>query len=160
MSLHPREAAIALGSNLGDRADRLAFAVERLRAVLDEMRVSRVHETSPEGVAPQPPFLNAVVVGRTRLDPLPLFELLQAIERAGGRERPYRGAPRTLDLDLVLLGDVVVRTPALEIPHPRFRARRFVLEPLVEVAPHLVDPVTGLTVRQLLNRLDLPRVTS
>lgn len=160
MSLHPREAAIALGSNLGDRADRLAFAVERLRAVLDEMRVSRVHETAPEGVPPQPPFLNAVVVGRTRLDPQPLFELLQAIEHAAGRERPYRGAPRTLDLDLVLLGDVVVRTPALEIPHPRFRARRFVLEPIVEVAPDLVDPVSGLTMQQLLDRLDLPRVTS
>ena len=116
--------------------------------------MSPVYETAPVGVTePQPLFLNAVAVGDTRLTASRLLEALLAIERADGRERPFRGAARTLDLDLVLFGDAIVDEPALAVPHPRFRERLFVLEPLAEIAPLLRDPITGLTMAQLLARL-------
>jgi len=150
-----REVAVALGSNLGDRPATLTFAVSRLRTLLDDLRVSDFIDTDPVGVEPQPTFLNAAAVGTCPLDdPRPLLEALLEIEREAGRERPRPGAPRTLDLDLILFGDTVVEQPGLIVPHPRFRARRFVLEPLAQVAGELVDPVTRLTVRELLERLD------
>jgi len=148
--------AVALGSNLGDRAAHLAFAIARLPSLLDDVRVSSFHETDPEGVPDQPRFLNAVAVGRARLPAPETIERLLAIERERGRERPFRGAPRTLDLDLVLYGQAVIDRPGLQVPHPRFRERRFVLAPLSEIAPDLPDPVTGLTAGDLLRRLDQP----
>jgi 2-amino-4-hydroxy-6-hydroxymethyldihydropteridine diphosphokinase len=146
--------AVALGSNLGDRAAHLDHAVSRLQSVIRGLRVSRYHETAPVGVTgPQPLYLNAVAVGQTRLTPQALLDVMLAIERERGRARPHPNAPRTLDLDLILFGDLVSDEAGLTIPHPRFRERRFVLEPLVEVAPELVDPVTRLTVRELLERM-------
>lgn len=100
---------------------------------------------------PQALFLNAAAVGRTALSARDLLSALLTIERERGRERPYATAPRTLDLDLVLFGASVVEEPGLLIPHPRFRERRFVLEPLAEIAPEMTDPVTGKTVMALLN---------
>jgi 2-amino-4-hydroxy-6-hydroxymethyldihydropteridine diphosphokinase len=149
-----RRAAIALGSNLGDRAAHLDFAVRRLSSFLDDMSVSRYVETDAVGLRPQPPFLNACLVGSTTLEARPLLERFLEIEREAGRERPFPNAPRTLDLDLVLHGDTVVDEPGLIVPHPRFRERRFVLEPLAEIAPDLMDPGTGLTVGELLRRLE------
>jgi len=146
-------AAVALGSNLGSREGHLHFAVSRLGALLSGLRVSRFHETEPVGVGPQPRFLNAVAVGETDLDARSVLERLLAIERERGRERPFTGAPRTLDLDLVLHGATVLDEAGLAVPHPRFRERRFVLEPLAEVAPDMVDPVTGKTVGELLEEL-------
>ena len=93
------------------------------------------------------------MVGWSASPPEKLLSQLQAIERERGRKRPFVWAPRTLDLDLILVGDLIVHTEQVVVPHPRFRTRRFVLEPLAEVAPDLVDPVTGLTVRALLHRL-------
>lgn len=145
--------AIALGSNLGDRAGRLDYAAARLRRLLDEVTLSPYLETTPVGTGPQPPFLNAAAVGRTGLPPRDLLDALLAIERECGRERPFPGAPRTLDLDLILYGDRELHEPGLDVPHPRFRDRRFVLEPLAAIAPGMVDPVTGRTVRQLLDEL-------
>lgn len=150
----PYLAAIALGSNLGDRAAHLDFALDRLAPFLSHLRVSSRYETAPVDVAgAQPMFLNMAVVGETTLAPLELFAELQAIESDRGRSRPYPNAPRTLDLDLVLYGELIVDLAALVVPHPRFRARRFVLEPLAEIAPAMRDPVTGLTVAELLQRL-------
>lgn len=147
--------AIALGSNLGNRAAHLDHAVARLRSLLRALSVSRYQETVPFGVTgPQPLYLNAVAVGTTELDARSLLEALLAIEVERGRERPRANAPRTLDLDLILAGDQVIDEPALTIPHPRFRERRFVLEPLAEIAPELVDPVTGKTIADLLAALD------
>ena len=153
-SAAPRLAAVALGSNRGDRRAHLVFAAAALGDLLTGARVSPFIETAPVGVpSSQPPYLNGAVVGGCRLSPAALLAALLRIERARGRERPYPGAARTLDLDLVLLGGVVVRGPGLHVPHPRFRERRFVLEPLAAVAPDLTDPVTGRTVRELLAAL-------
>lgn len=150
-----RTAAIALGSNHGERAAHLDYAVARLRSLLDGVRVSAYLETapSPPARASDPAYLNAVAVGRTPLNARALLDHLLAIERERGRVRPHAGAPRTLDLDLILLGDVVVHERGLEVPHPRFRERRFVLEPLAGLAPTLVDPETGKTVAQLLGAI-------
>ena len=145
--------AIALGSNLGDRASHLDFAVARLAGFITSLRVSRWHETEPVDVGPQPPFLNGAAVGETTLAAREVVDALLAIERERGRERPFAGAPRTLDLDLVLFGDQVLSEPGLTVPHPRFRERRFVLEPLGEVAPEMIDPVTGKTVKDLLAQI-------
>jgi 2-amino-4-hydroxy-6-hydroxymethyldihydropteridine diphosphokinase len=147
--------AIALGSNVGDRRAALDSAITRLRAILDDMRVSAFIETAPEppSAPDDTPYLNAVAIGRSSAPPRDLLQALLALEHDFGRERPYAGAPRTLDLDLILAGDEVVREPGLQVPHPRFRERRFVLEPLASIAPELVDPLTGLTIRELLERL-------
>jgi 2-amino-4-hydroxy-6-hydroxymethyldihydropteridine diphosphokinase len=150
-----RKVVIGVGSNLGDRRAAVAFATDRLSALLSDSSLSEVVETEPEGEGfeTQPPYLNAVVVGSTTLTARELLDELMRIERAFGRDRPYAGAPRTLDLDLVLLGDEVVDEPDLHVPHPRFRQRFFVLGPLAQVAPELCDPVTGLTVGELLRNL-------
>lgn len=142
--------AIALGSNVGDRHAHLAFAIERLRLVVGDLVASSWHETAPVGVAPQPAFLNGAVIGRTQLDPRGLLDALLTIERDRGRVRPHPGAPRTLDLDLILYDSLVIDEPGLRVPHPRFRERLFVLEPLAEIAARWTDPETGLTVGNLL----------
>jgi len=150
-------AAIALGSNLGDREAHLDFAVERLRRLLEPLRLSQLIETEPVDVPDvQAPFLNGVAIGETSLAPSDLLAALLAIERDRGRQRPHRHAARTLDLDLILYGDWVVNEPGLSVPHPRFRERRFVLAPLAEVAGDWLDPVTGKTVSALLRSLPRP----
>ena len=146
--------AIALGSNLGDREAHLDVAVSRLALLLTDITVSSRYDTAPvDVIGEQPTYLNAALVGRTSLDPHALLRELQAIEAAEGRERPYLNAPRTLDVDLILYGQMTLDDDELVVPHPRFRERAFVLEPLAEIAPDLVDPVSGLTVRALLARL-------
>jgi 2-amino-4-hydroxy-6-hydroxymethyldihydropteridine diphosphokinase len=146
--------AIALGSNVGDRRAHLDFAVSKLRTLLADLNVSRYYETVPVGMRhPQAMFLNAAAVGTAALAPGELLGALLAIERARGRERPYANAPRTLDLDLVLFGDTVIEEPDLRVPHPRFRERLFVLQPLAEIGAALRDPVTGRTVGELLRQM-------
>ena len=148
--------AIALGSNLGDRAGHIQFARDRLEGFVTNLRLSSLIETEPAGMAaPGPWFVNAAAVGDTSLAPGELMARLLDIERERGRERPYPDAPRTLDLDLILYGERVIHEAALIVPHPRFRERRFVLEPLEEIAPDLRDPVTRQTVRELLASLRL-----
>ena len=136
----------------------MAYAIDRLSRILSNLCFSDIVETDPEGpagevLAGEPLFLNAVVTGTTALGARSLLDALLAIEREFGRERPYPGAARTLDLDLILLGDEVIDEPGLQVPHPRFRTRFFVLGPLAEIAPDLRDPVTGETVADLLKRL-------
>jgi 2-amino-4-hydroxy-6-hydroxymethyldihydropteridine diphosphokinase len=145
--------AIALGSNQGDRDGTLRQAVAALGQHLTNVRVSAFHETEPVGVGPQPRFLNAAVTGETTLSARDLLETLLDIERRFGRKRPHPGAPRTLDLDLILYGDAILDEPGLVVPHPRFRERAFVLYPLAQIAGHWTDPMTGHTVTELLGRL-------
>lgn len=150
-----KRVAIAIGSNLGDREAAVAFAATRLSNLLSNFILSDVVETWPvgEGTDDQNLYLNAAAIGDTDLSPRTLLDALLEIERDFGRERPSRNAPRTLDLDLILLGDDVVSEKGLEVPHPRFRERFFVLGPLAEIASDWIDPVSGMTVGELLRTL-------
>lgn len=134
----PEWAFVALGSNLGDRAVALAVARERLARLPATMLVaeSAVEETEPLGPVPQGLYLNQMVLLRTELEPHRLLDECRAIERAAGRERRERWGPRTLDLDIVRYGDVVVQDPDLMIPHPELPRRPFWQRELEELAPH------------------------
>jgi len=146
--------ALALGSNLGDREAHLRGAIEALLPAFSHLRVSSFYETTPVDVpGPAPMFLNAAATGESELSAPAVLDLLLTIEQRFGRERPYVGAPRTIDLDLILYGERVINAAGLIVPHPRFRERRFVLEPLAEIAADWVDPVTGNTIRELLDLL-------
>lgn len=151
---------VALGSNLGDRRRNLVAGLDGLRAAGLEPRArSSVWETEPVDAPGARWFWNMVVELGTELGPFELLERLLAIERAAGRTRLGRNAPRTLDLDLLLLGSLVVRDGRLTLPHPRMWRRRFVLEPLCEIAPGLIRGETGRTALEERDRLrDGPRV--
>ena len=145
--------AIALGSNLGDRRAHFEYAIDALRLDLTNVSVSSFSETAPVGVGPEHGvYLNAVVVGDTRLPARILLERLLEIEEERGRARPYPMAPRTLDVDLILYGEEIIDEDGITVPHARFREREFVLAPLAEIAPDMVDPVTRQTMSDLLNR--------
>jgi 2-amino-4-hydroxy-6-hydroxymethyldihydropteridine diphosphokinase len=145
---------LGLGSNLGDREAMLQAAVRALESLrLHILRLSPVYETEPVDVSGQHWFLNQVAEAETDLFPLQLLHRTAKIEAQLGRRRLAPQGPRTIDIDILLYGNSIVTTPALEIPHPRFRARRFVLAPLADLAPELRDPVTRKTVRELLGEL-------
>lgn len=150
-----RPIVVAFGSNLGDRRGAIENAAVQVGRILSNFRLSTLIETTPvgPGLDGDPLYLNAVGVGDSILPARELLARLLAIEAAAGRTRPRPGAPRVIDLDLILAGDEVIDEPDLKVPHPRFRERRFVLEPLASLAPDLRDPVTGMTVGELLWRL-------
>lgn len=145
-----RPVAVALGSNVGDRAAHLRAGLAALAGLLDGLRASSFIETAPVGTPdPQVPYLNAAAIGTSASEPAAFLRALLDIEAACGRTRPYVNAPRTLDLDLILFGDCIIDTPTLTVPHPRFRERAFVLVPLAEIAPDWRDPVTGQSIAAL-----------
>jgi 2-amino-4-hydroxy-6-hydroxymethyldihydropteridine diphosphokinase len=146
-------AYIGLGANLGDRLATLRTAVQRLRTFGRVTAVSSLYETEPVGYQEQPRFLNAVVALETALPPADLLRALLGIERDLGRTRSFPNAPRTLDLDLLLVEDVILDTLELTLPHPRLPERAFVLVPLAEIAPELVHPGSSQTSRELLRAL-------
>ena len=142
---------IALGSNLGNRAENLRLAREQIDAAdLWVLRASSVYETAPRDIENQPWFLNQVIECETDLFPRQLLGRLQKIERAMGRKRTIAKGPREIDLDILLFGNAVVKAPELEVPHPRMMERRFVLEPLAELVPEKKHPGTRRTMREML----------
>jgi 2-amino-4-hydroxy-6-hydroxymethyldihydropteridine diphosphokinase len=144
-------AYVGVGTNLGDRWAHLALAARALRACdgVAFLRGSRVYDAAPMGPS-QPRYLNAVVELEAALPPEQLLAALRAVEQAAFRERGLRWGPRTLDLDLLLYGDHVIRTPSLTVPHPGLIPRRWVLAPLAELCPERIVPGTGATVAELL----------
>ncbi len=157
MTTTPTKCLIALGSNLGDRLENLRVGIEELSSIdglhIDD--VSKLYETAPVGGPDQQgPYLNAALAATTTIGAAELLAQLHRVEAIRERERTIRWGPRTLDLDLLIYGDLVSDDPALEVPHPRQHQRRFVLVPVCDVAPDLVHPVLGRTMRELL--ADLP----
>jgi 2-amino-4-hydroxy-6-hydroxymethyldihydropteridine diphosphokinase len=145
---------LSIGSNLGDRAANLATAVERLSKLGEVKAVSSFYETEPVDYTAQPWFVNCAVALETELMPRQFLARLQSIERGMGRRRTHGKGPRLIDLDILLFGNNIVDLPGLVIPHPEMHERRFVLEPLAEIAADIRHPVFKKTMRQL--RDDLP----
>jgi 2-amino-4-hydroxy-6-hydroxymethyldihydropteridine diphosphokinase len=142
---------LSLGSNLGERETNLSRALELLAS--PEVRVTRVsslYETEPRDLRQQPWFLNIIAEIETTLFPLQFLGRIQKIEKELGRQRVVDKGPRTLDIDIVLFANSVINTPRLQVPHPRMQDRRFVLEPLAELAPELRHPLTRRTIREML----------
>jgi 2-amino-4-hydroxy-6-hydroxymethyldihydropteridine diphosphokinase len=154
----PTVAAVALGSNVGDRASHISAAVDLLGALpaSELVAVSEPIETEPAGPIPQGPYLNAAAVIRTSLNARELLGHLLRIEKERGRDRSreQRWGPRALDLDLLVFGEDVISEPGLTVPHPRLHERRFVLVPLAGIAPRMKVPPSGRTVAELLDELN------
>jgi 2-amino-4-hydroxy-6-hydroxymethyldihydropteridine diphosphokinase len=156
----PATAFVGLGSNLDQPERHIARGLRDIEALHDTtlVRSSALYRSAAVGYRDQPDFINAVAEVRTALAPRALLDHLLAIERAHGRVRAFPNAPRTLDLDIVLYGDRVVREPGLVIPHPRMHERAFVVVPLAEIAPDALIPGRG-SARELLSRIDAGSVT-
>jgi dihydroneopterin aldolase/2-amino-4-hydroxy-6-hydroxymethyldihydropteridine diphosphokinase len=150
------KAVVALGSNIGDSRKLISKAVERFRGsdYFRGVKVSELIVTKPYGYTDQPDFLNGAMVFETVLPPHALLDFMQESERLAKRTREIHWGPRTLDLDLILYGGEILSDERLTLPHPDFRNREFVLKPLCEIAPYLLDPVTKRTAAQLLARLE------
>ena len=145
--------ALGLGGNSGAVAATVAAALRRLVAALGPLQVAPLYRSRAVSPIPQPDYLNTAAVGSTALGPDAVLALAKRLELAAGRRRGPRGAPRPLDIDLLIHGSRVLTTPELTLPHPRLALRRFVLAPLADVAPDLPVPPAGATVAQLLAAL-------
>ncbi len=141
---------LSMGSNLGDRRGHLATAIQRLHDIMEIEKVSSVYETEPVGYLEQPRFLNIAIAGTTRLSPQDFLQRAKEIESALGRQETVRNGPRPIDIDIIFYDNLTLDSEPLTIPHPRMAERAFVLAPLAEIAPQVVDPASGRTARQLL----------
>ena len=140
---------LCLGSNMGDRRSNLLDALQLLGERLTLERISSLYETIPLGYEEQPLFLNAVCRAATEIGPFQLLSVIKGIEVALGREPSFRNAPRPIDVDLLLYGDLIIESPQLMIPHHLLEERAFVLIPLAEVGPDLVHPISGRSIGDL-----------
>lgn len=146
-------AYLSIGSNLGNRENNVREAIERLESIGTVMSTSSLYETEPVEFIDQPMFLNAAVKFSTSRSPMELITRLLQIEKGMGRERTQKKGPRTIDLDILLFGEQVINTSELTIPHPSMHQRRFVLEPLAEIAPEVNHPLLKANIRELLQQL-------
>lgn len=146
---------IGIGSNVGSRKTNCVRAIELLgHSGISVLRQSSFHETEPWGITEQPKFINAAVQAETDRSPADLMKALKDIEKIMGRAPGPRWGPRLIDLDILIYDGLVLRTAGLEIPHPRMHERLFVMKPLAEIAPDLVHPVLGKSIKELLEELE------
>jgi 2-amino-4-hydroxy-6-hydroxymethyldihydropteridine diphosphokinase len=144
---------LSLGSNFGDREANLRNAIDKLKPIGNPVAVSSFYETEPVGVTSQPWFLNCAVKLETEKMPRQLIAAILSLEQEMGRQRKQTKAPRTIDIDILLFGSSVIEIPSLTVPHARMHERRFVLEPLAEIAPDARHPVFKRTIRELRDAL-------
>jgi len=148
--LKDSEVALSLGSNIGDSFHTLISSLKDLSRYVEDMKVSSFYRSDPVDMKYQPDFINIAVSGRTDIQPELFLKKMNGVEKKYGRARGIKYGPRTLDIDIILFGGEIVNTNNLVIPHPKFRRRLFVLEPLAEIAPHIKDPSDGMPVHDIL----------
>lgn len=149
---------IGLGTNLGNRKKNLAAARNALSPQVILLEASPIYETKPWGYSNQPDFLNQVVKTQTKLNPLDLLAYLKQCEVSLGRIPSFKYGPRLVDMDILFFDDLILETPALTIPHPEIPKRAFVLAPLTDIAPDMIHPILGRSIRQLLKKVDMDEV--
>lgn len=144
---------LALGSNVGDSVDTIGRTIDALRKELRDITVAPVYISRAVGFTDQPDFYNTALRAGTDLSPEKLLKFVKSLEKKLGRIARFRWGPREIDIDIIFYDDLVVESPNLTIPHPRFAERDFVLRPIADIQPNLVDPVSGKTIHELLRVL-------
>lgn len=153
MPEHMATIYLALGSNVGDSCRHIETAVRLLNESLQDVRQAPLYRSKAVGYTDQPDFLNTAIAGRTALAPGELLKLVKNVEKQTGRVQRFRWGPREIDVDIIFYGKVTQQTDRLTLPHPAFRERDFVLQPLCDLDPTLKDPISGLSVQALLDRI-------